>query len=97
MLFFYIQLIADTLRKIESNVFSDMRKIQRQLEELHKNRLTDELKKEISEHQRVLMELQEEYGRFSFLLKLIVRMNSSVCRYMYISLCDMPITNLGIF
>ena len=55
-----------------------MRKTQMQLEELQKNRISDELKEEISKHQRVLMEVQEEYRRFLFLLKLIVRMNSYV-------------------
>lgn len=55
-----------------------MRKTQKQLEELQKNRISDELKEVISKHQRVLIEAQEEYRRFLFLLKLIVCMNSYV-------------------
>lgn len=49
-----------------------MKQTQQELERLQKNKISEELKNEIAEHQRVLMEVQEIYGRFLFLLKLIV-------------------------
>ncbi|XP_065370414.1 uncharacterized protein LOC135962421 [Calliphora vicina] len=67
----YQEFAADALRKSESSVFSEMKKTQQQLENLQKNKISKELKNEIAEHQRVLMEVQEVYGRFLFLLKLI--------------------------
>lgn len=49
-----------------------MKQTQQELENLQQNKISEELKNEIAEHQRVLMEVQEIYGRFLFLLKLIV-------------------------
>ncbi|KNC28918.1 hypothetical protein FF38_09683 [Lucilia cuprina] len=67
----YQEFAADVLQKSESKTFNEMKKIQQQLENLQTNKISVELKKQIAEHQRVLMEVQEVYGRFLFLLKLI--------------------------
>ena len=66
------QFASDALSKMESNAFNEMKETQKHLEKLQESKINDELKVVMAEHQRVLMEVQEIYGRFLFLLKLIV-------------------------
>ncbi|KAM7343618.1 uncharacterized protein ACRADG_010593 isoform 2-T2 [Cochliomyia hominivorax] len=67
----YQEIVADTLKKSELCAFNEMKQTQLELENLQENKISEELKNQIAEHQRVLMEVQEVYGRFLFLLKLI--------------------------
>lgn len=61
---------------MESDAFNDMRETQKKLSSLQKIKVNEELKKITAEHQRCLMEVQEVYARFLFLLKLIVSISN---------------------
>ncbi|XP_075165246.1 uncharacterized protein LOC142237734 [Haematobia irritans] len=61
----------DALCKMESYAFKDMTDKQKQLLDLQTNKISEELKIVAAEHQRFLMEVQEVYAHFLFLLKLI--------------------------
>ncbi|KAI9582531.1 hypothetical protein GQX74_009918 [Glossina fuscipes] len=65
------ELMEETLNKIEKNAFTEMKETQQELEQLKKFKFDDELNETKAQHQRVMLEVQEEYGRFLFLLKLI--------------------------
>ncbi|XP_073812977.1 uncharacterized protein [Musca autumnalis] len=61
----------NALCKMESNAFKDMQLAQKQLQDLQKMKINIELRNIGADHQRILMEVQEVYARFLFLLKLI--------------------------
>ncbi|KAL9913253.1 uncharacterized protein ACN2A1_000784 isoform 2-T10 [Glossina fuscipes fuscipes] len=61
--------MEETLNKIEKNAFTEMREAQQELEQLKNFKFGDELNETKAQHQRVMLKVQEEYGRF--LLKLI--------------------------
>ncbi|XP_013115189.2 uncharacterized protein LOC106092807 [Stomoxys calcitrans] len=65
------QFASNALYKMESNAFGHMTQVQKQLTDLQAININEELKAVAAEHQRFLMEVQEVYARFLFLLKLI--------------------------
>lgn len=71
---------------MQSSAFSELKRSQKELSDLQQVKMDDELQKIKAEHQRVLMEVQEVYARFLFLLKLIVRL-----RIIYKQLLDISI------
>ncbi|EDW02748.1 GH19710 [Drosophila grimshawi] len=62
---------ADSLMKMKANEFKKMLQAQENLKKLKENKVAEELNQVKLQHQRVLMEVQEIYGRFQYLLKLI--------------------------
>lgn len=64
--------MEESLNKMEQNAFKEMKETQKELEKLKEFKFDDELNETKAKHQRVMMEVQQEYGRFLFLLKLIV-------------------------
>lgn len=61
----------ECLMKMKANEFKKMLEAQEKLKMLKENKVAEELNQVKLEHQRVLMEVQEIYGRFQYLLKLI--------------------------
>ncbi|XP_061390218.1 uncharacterized protein LOC133325491 [Musca vetustissima] len=61
----------NALRKMESSAFKEMQQVQKQWLDLQKLKISEELRNIAADHQRILMEVQEVYARFLFLLKLI--------------------------
>ncbi|XP_016957825.3 uncharacterized protein LOC108029848 [Drosophila biarmipes] len=68
----------DSLKKMESDEFKKMLEAQEKLKTLKESKLAEELNEVKLEHQRVLMEVQEVYGRFQYLLKLISYFDDTV-------------------
>ncbi|ALC42411.1 CG30120, partial [Drosophila busckii] len=58
----------ESLKKMEANEFKKMMEAQENLKKLKENKVADELNQMKLQHQRVLMEVQEVYGRFQYLL-----------------------------
>uniref|UniRef100_A0A1A9WYV8 Uncharacterized protein n=1 Tax=Glossina brevipalpis TaxID=37001 RepID=A0A1A9WYV8_9MUSC len=65
------EFMEESLNKIEANAFNEMKETQKELEKLKDFKINDELNELKAQHQRVMLEVQEVYGRFLFLLKLI--------------------------
>ncbi|XP_058982784.1 uncharacterized protein LOC101892529 isoform X3 [Musca domestica] len=61
----------NALCKIESSAFAGMQQMQKQLQDLQRMNINEELRNIVADHQRILMEVQEVYARFLFLLKVI--------------------------
>ncbi|XP_030380963.1 uncharacterized protein LOC115628828 [Scaptodrosophila lebanonensis] len=61
----------ESLKKMEAREFKKMLEAQEKLKKLKENKVAEELNQVKLEHQRVLMEVQEVYGRFQYMLKLI--------------------------
>ncbi|XP_017014878.2 uncharacterized protein [Drosophila takahashii] len=68
----------DSLKKMEAHEFKKMLEAQEKLKKLKESKLAEELNEVKLEHQRVLMEVQEVYGRFQYLLKLISYFDDTV-------------------
>ncbi|XP_068144120.1 trichohyalin [Drosophila tropicalis] len=68
----------DALKKMEAEEFKKMLEAQQKLKALKENKVSEELSQVKLEHQRVLMEVQEVYGRFQYLLKLISYFDDTV-------------------
>ncbi|EDV36414.1 uncharacterized protein Dana_GF11966 [Drosophila ananassae] len=68
----------DSLKKMEAEEFKKMLEAQEKLKKLKESKLAEELNEVKLEHQRVLMEVQEVYGRFQYLLKLISYFDDTV-------------------
>ncbi|XP_017836761.2 uncharacterized protein LOC108595984 [Drosophila busckii] len=68
----------ESLKKMEANEFKKMMEAQENLKKLKENKVADELNQMKLQHQRVLMEVQEVYGRFQYLLKLISYFDDTV-------------------
>ncbi|XP_017079246.1 uncharacterized protein LOC108113220 [Drosophila eugracilis] len=68
----------ESLKKMEADEFKKMLEAQEKLKILKESKLADELNEVKLEHQRVLMEVQEVYGRFQYLLKLISYFDDTV-------------------
>ncbi|XP_034651777.1 uncharacterized protein LOC117890816 [Drosophila subobscura] len=68
----------ESLKKMEAEEFKKMLQAQQKLKMLKENKVADELNEVKLEHQRVLMEVQEVYGRFQYLLKLISYFDDTV-------------------
>ncbi|XP_016984954.1 uncharacterized protein LOC108048660 [Drosophila rhopaloa] len=68
----------DSLKKMEAEEFKKMLEAQEKLKILKESKLAEELNEVKLEHQRVLMEVQEVYGRFQYLLKLISYFDDTV-------------------
>ncbi|XP_017054323.1 uncharacterized protein LOC108096892 [Drosophila ficusphila] len=68
----------DSLKKMEADEFKKMLEAQEKLKKLKESKLAEELNEVKLEHQRVLMEVQEVYGRFQYLLKLISYFDDTV-------------------
>ncbi|XP_064544076.1 uncharacterized protein LOC135432346 [Drosophila montana] len=65
------KLADDALKQMKANEFKKMLEAQENLKKLKENKVAEELNQVKLQHQRVLMEVQEIYGRFQYLLKLI--------------------------
>jgi len=68
----------ESLKKMEAEEFKKMLEAQEKLKTLKESKLAEELNEVKLEHQRVLMEVQEVYGRFQYLLKLISYFDDTV-------------------
>ncbi|XP_017031677.1 uncharacterized protein [Drosophila kikkawai] len=68
----------DSLKKMEAEEFQKMLEAQEKLKALKASKVAEELSEVKLEHQRVLMEVQEVYGRFQYLLKLISYFDDTV-------------------
>lgn len=68
----------DALMKMKATEFKKMREAQERLKELKENKVAEELNQVKLQHQRVLMEVQEIFGRFQYLLKLISYFDDTV-------------------
>ncbi|XP_017865853.1 PREDICTED: uncharacterized protein LOC108615690 [Drosophila arizonae] len=68
----------DALMKMKATEFKKMREAQDRLKELKENKVAEELNQVKLQHQRVLMEVQEIFGRFQYLLKLISYFDDTV-------------------
>ncbi|TDG51821.1 hypothetical protein AWZ03_001881 [Drosophila navojoa] len=68
----------DALMKMKATEFKKMREAQERLKELKENKVSEELNQVKLQHQRVLMEVQEIFGRFQYLLKLISYFDDTV-------------------
>ncbi|XP_020815078.1 uncharacterized protein LOC110189371 [Drosophila serrata] len=68
----------DSLKKLEAEEFKKMLEAQEKLKALKESKVAEELNEVKLEHQRVLMEVQEVYGRFQYLLKLISYFDDTV-------------------
>lgn len=65
------KLADNVLKQMKANEFKKMLEAQENLKKLKENKVAEELNQVKLQHQRVLMEVQEIYGRFQYLLKLI--------------------------
>ncbi|XP_034111673.1 uncharacterized protein LOC117572720 [Drosophila albomicans] len=68
----------ESLMKMKANEFKKMLEAQEKLKKLKENKVAEELNQVKLQHQRVLMEVQEVYGRFQYLLKLISYFDDTV-------------------
>ncbi|XP_017147778.1 uncharacterized protein LOC108159211 [Drosophila miranda] len=68
----------ESLKKMEADEFKKMLEAQQKLKMLKENKVAEELNEVKLEHQRILMEVQEVYGRFQYLLKLISYFDDTV-------------------
>lgn len=68
----------ECLMKMKANEFKKMLEAQEKLKKLKENKVAEELNQVKLQHQRVLMEVQEIYGRFQYLLKLISYFDDTV-------------------
>lgn len=68
----------DSLMKMKATEFKKMLEAQETLKKLKENKVAEELNQVKLQHQRVLMEVQEIFGRFQYLLKLISYFDDTV-------------------
>jgi len=60
---------------MKSKAFNEMIQVQKEYERLKNVKVEDEMKETLIEYQRIIMDVEEIYGRFLYLLKLIVSLS----------------------